>query len=480
MVLSFLLFMGIFTIIGISSSFKSRGTKQDYYLASGTVSPFFVGLSAVATNNSGYMFIGMIGYTYSTGLSSIWLMVGWILGDFMASLFIHSRLKKATIRTGDVSFAGVLSNWNKSMPYLQKTIAIITLIFLLAYASAQLVAGSKALMVLFQWPSWGGALIGAALVLLYCLAGGIRASIWTDVAQSFVMVFAMGLLLVTAFYKMGGLSVSLEKLSNINGFMTIFPKSDVLAIPGLAGGLLFAVAWAFAGFSVIGQPHIMVRFMTLESDKKMVQARTWYYLWFVLFYAMAIGVGLLSRLYFFNPADFPDPELALPKMAQSLLSPWMAGIILAGIFAATMSTADSVILSCSSCLTHDLIPHKMEKNWMIKSGTVVVTLIALSWAIGGIILEKDSVFTLVLFSWSGLGSAFAPLLLMLSLKKKPNEIVAIFSVLIGLSVAVGWRLLGWQSWLYEGMPAIIISLLFLIFVPIVIKHINSVRTKHNS
>ncbi len=163
MISSFVFFLGLFVFIGILSVYKSRGTKQDYYLASSSISPALVGLSAVATNNSGYMFIGVIGYTYATGLASIWLMIGWIAGDFMASTFIHSRLRKATEKTGEVSYAGVLSNWYGN-DRLQHLIGLISLVFLLAYASAQLVAGSKALHVLFEWPSWAGAVMGAIMV----------------------------------------------------------------------------------------------------------------------------------------------------------------------------------------------------------------------------------------------------------------------------------------------------------------------------
>jgi Na+/proline symporter len=126
MIASFIFFLLLFTLIGISSVFKSQKTKQDYYLASSNVKPWLVGLSAVATNNSGYMFIGVIGYTYATGLASIWLMIGWIAGDFLASLYIHARLRKATENSGEVSYAGVLSNWygNGNFP-LQRLIGLL-------------------------------------------------------------------------------------------------------------------------------------------------------------------------------------------------------------------------------------------------------------------------------------------------------------------------------------------------------------------
>jgi len=454
MIISFLFFLLLFVIIGISSARKSRGTKQDYYLASSSVSPALVGLSAVATNNSGYMFIGVIGYTYATGLASIWLMIGWIAGDFLASTFVHRRLRTATDLSGEVSYAGVLSNWysNGKQDNLQRLIGFISLIFLLAYASAQLVAGSKALHVLFDWPTWAGAVMGAVLVALYCIAGGIRASIWTDVAQSVVMIVAMGVLLIIAIGALGGIDASISQMSAVDGYLDWFPKD--LALPGLAGGVLFAISWAFAGLSVIGQPHIMVRFMTLTSDQKMNQARLWYYLWFSAFYAMATAVGLLSRIYLTNDGAF-DAELALPTMALELLSPVFVGLVLAGIFAATMSTADSLVLSCSAAITHDLLPHKIENTLLLKVATLLITLVALLVAL----LNNQSVFSLVILAWSALASAFAPLLIVLSLGGKPGQKLSMLAVICGLLVAMIWRYLGWHSAVYEGMAGIIAGLI---------------------
>ncbi len=455
MIITFVLFMFVFAAIGIASIFSSKNTKQDYYLASKSVAPSLVGLSAVATNNSGFMFIGVIGYTYATGLASIWLMIGWIAGDFLSSTFIHSRLRTATQTTGEASFAGVLSRWNGGQGrVLQSVIGGIALLFMLAYASAQLVAGGKALHVLLEWPSWSGAVMGAVLVMAYCFSGGIRASIWTDAAQSVVMIFAMGLLLVVATSSLGGVGAAITQMNEVPGFMDWFPKD--MAVPGFLGGLLFAVGWGFAGLSVIGQPHIMVRFMTLNDGAKMNQARLWYYLWFTVFYSMATGVGVLSRIYLSDTGSF-DAELALPTMALQIMPPAVVGVILAGIFAATISTADSLIISCSSALTHDLLPHKIENTMLLKAGTASITLIALLWAL----LNEQSVFNLVIMAWSGLASAFAPLLIVLAIGGKPSAKASILAITTGLSVAILWRYLGWHNALYEGMPGILAGLMVL-------------------
>jgi len=449
---SFLAFLGFFVLVGLSSFFFSRGSKEDYYLASQSLPPSLVGLSAVATNNSGYMFIGVIGYTYTTGLASIWLMIGWISGDYLISRLVHARLREATERTGEVTYSGVLSQWyGQKFIILQRLIGLVSLVFLLAYASAQLVAGSKALHVLLDWPHWAGATIGAVLVMGYCLAGGIRASIWTDVAQSLVMIIAMTILMIMTTQNLGGFSSAVTKMEGVEGFLDLFPGG--LLVPGIAGMVLFVVGWGFAGLSVIGQPHVMVRFMTLENGSKMRSARSWYYLWFTLFYVITTAVGMLSRIYLPDTAAF-DSELALPLMAQGVLPPVLVGLILAGIFAATMSTADSLVLSCSAAVTHDLLPQKIDKPRHLKIATGLITLLALGWAL----LNKQSVFSLVIMAWSGLASAFAPLLIVLALGHKPSQRKSIVAMFLGLTCALIWRLLGWHNYVYEGLPGILAGL----------------------
>ncbi len=470
MTLSFLIFLFLFMACGVASAWKSRNTKQDYYLASSSVSPLFVGLSAVATNNSGYMFIGVIGYTYATGLASIWLMIGWISGDFLASLYVHRRLRQATVRSGEVSYAGVLSHWHgQNHQWLQRLIALVSLASLLTYAAAQLVAGSKALHVLLDWPLWSGAVAGAILVSIYCVAGGIRASIWTDVAQSCVMMVAMAVLLIVAVSEVGGVGAAKEKMAAIDNFLGWVPPE--LAFPGVLGGVLFAISWLFAGFSTIGQPHIMVRFMALNDDKKMRTAKGYYYLWFSLFYAMATAVGLLARLFFENSDAF-DPELALPSMALELLPGVMVGLILAGIFAATMSTADSLVLSCSAAITHDLSPHKIENTKLLKMTTIAITAAALGLALSG----NQSVFDMVLLAWSGLASAFAPLLLVLCLGHRPTQAVSIAAVIGGFSAAILWRIAGLNNAVYESLPGIVVGLLVFLLARFIVNEEKNVAS----
>lgn len=446
---SFIGFLLAFLAIGLASYFRSRKTSEDYYLASRQVSPWLAGLSAVATNNSGYMFIGVIGYTYTAGLVAIWLMVGWIAGDLLASQFIHRRLNVATQRTGEVSFNGVLARWNGSdMPVWRRIAAIFTVIFLGAYAAAQISAGGKALHGVLGWDQTFGAWLVALMVLAYCIAGGIRASIWTDAAQAMVMMVAMLLLFFVGVYNMGGVLATVGMLANIPGYLDLTPPN--LLIPGVPGLLLFIFGWVFAGVSVIGQPHIMVRFMAIEDPSGIKVARIWYYSYFAIFYALATGVGMLSRLYL-PELQTMDPELALPSIAVQLLHPALVGLILAGIFAATMSTADSLVLSCSAAITNDIVPTMVNNSVLIKTTTALITGFALIIALS----NSSSVFSLVILSWSTLACAFGPLLILYALQRQMTERAAIVIMLAGVAVALAWRHLGWHENIYEGMPGIV-------------------------
>ncbi len=430
---SFLAFLLLFVVIGLFSLRERRKNSNDYLLAGHNVKPWLVALSAVATNNSGYMFIGMIGYTYSVGISSIWMMIGWVLGDFIASLIVHRPVREMTERHGVHTFGGLLSHWHDTnYSVLRFIVGLITLVFLGTYAAAQLSAGSKALHVLFDWQLYSGALIGTVIVLLYSFAGGIRASIWTDAAQSIVMIIAMSMMLYTTVDNLGGLAGFTQQLNLVDsGYLSLMPQD--MSYGPLIGGLGFILGWFFAGFGVAGQPHIMVRFMTMDKPENITRVRLYYYSWFTLFFGMTIGVGLAARVLL-PEADNFDAELALPMLAQELLPPYLVGMVLAGIFAATISTADSLILSCSASLTRDFHHQRVDHYLVTKGGTVVISLLAL-----GIALMSDkSVFALVLDAWGVLGAGFAPLLTVYALGRRPTQSLAIAMMVGGIAMVYAW------------------------------------------
>lgn len=452
MIATFLCVLGVFGVIGLASSRLARADRRDYLLAGQTVRPWLVGLSAVATNNSGYMFIGVIGYTYTTGLAATWLLVGWIVGDLIASQIVHRRLRTVAGQRHENTFAGLLSRWNGTDYRVYRRIAgVISVVFLGTYAAAQLVAGSKAISVLFGWDAWVGAAIGAGIVVAYCFAGGIRASIWTDAAQSVVMMSAMAVMLFVCVQAAGGVGGAVAALDAVSPtYLSLLPSG--LRLGHTLGPVLFIVGWIFAGFSVVGQPHIMVRFMALDDPAHTNRARVYYYAFFVAFYVLANAVGLLSRVLLPDVATF-DAELALPTIAAQLLPPVLVGLVLAGVFAATMSTADSLILSCSASITEDFTSGERAPVWIAKTATLLVTAFALGLALQG----NHTVFSLVIVSWAVLAAAFAPLMTVYVLGGRPSQGVAIAMMLVGVAAVFFWKRIDVLSDYYEGALAILLG-----------------------
>jgi SSS family transporter len=451
---SFILSLLLFLAIGLASVVKSRRSAEDYLIAGKAIPAWLAGLSAVATNNSGFMFIGMIGMTYAAGLSSIWLMVGWIVGDLMVSLLTLRPLHAASRSPRVHSYGGLLAHWHGDDNHtLRRLVGLLTILFLTLYAAAQLKAGSKATSVVLEWePGWG-VIVSAVIVLLYSAAGGLRASIWTDAAQSLVMLTGMGMLIVGGIELAGGWAAAMDKMAAIDGnYLGWFPDT------GLVGITLFILGWLFGGIAVVGQPHIVIRFISLDEESHINRMRLYYYGWFTLFYGATIFVGLLSRIAFPESADF-DAELALPTMAQLVLPEVLVGLVLAALFAATLSTADSLILSCSAAVTRDFVQHegKMHALWVAKLATASVLGIAVFIALTG----AESVFALVLDAWGLLGSAFAPLVILYAMGNRIVQPVAIGMILGGVGTFLIWQQLGWGGVFYSVGPGIIAG--FLIF-----------------
>jgi sodium/proline symporter len=459
-VCSFLFFLAVFVVIGVSSARVRKSTTDDYLLAGRNVPPWLVALSAVATNNSGFMFIGMIAYTYRVGIESIWMMIGWVVGDFAAWLLVHPRVRRDSERHGIATVPALLGTSDDGQ---QRGIimlgGLMTFVLLGVYASAQLKAGSTALQTLFGWQPEVGATIGAVIVVLYCFSGGIRASIWTDAAQSFVMILAMATLLIAASLEVGSPGDVWNNLKEQDAeLVRWFP--DNLKF----GFALYLMGMAFGGFGAIGQPHILVRFMAIRSVKDMHRARWIYFLWFIPFFVASIAVGLYARAYMPDLLSIPltagmtesqATELAMPEMARRLLPDVLIGLTLAGLFSATMSTADSQILVCSSAITQDINPNWKNSYVAAKLATLAVTGLALIIAV----FAGQGVFSLVLIAWSALGAGFGPALLLRLLGVPLSSLTITLMMTAGVGTVVAWNTIGYDGDVFKLLPGMVASFL---------------------
>ena len=445
-IITFLVFLLAFVVIGAyAAKHKRESTIDDYLLAGRDVGPWFTGISAMATNASGFFFVGLIGTTYTSGISAAWIMVGWTFGAYFTWFFIPERLREQSVaqnaKTIPFFLGGSVDGW---LP--RSTAAVATLLFLGAYASAQLSAGSKALQVLFGWDYAVGAVIGAVIVLIYCYSGGIRASIWTDVAQAFVMIGSIFVLAVAGVNAAGGFSSLWRQLQAIDPQLTQLVPGD---LPFGFG--LYLLGWFGAGAGMIGQPHIMVRMMAVRRPQDLRISRHVYCLGNAALATFSITAALCCRVLLASDQAF-DPELALPMLSLQLLPPVLVGLLIAGLFASTMSTADSQVLVCSSAITQDLFPSWRDSYVKAKLGTVLVTAVMLAIALNA----GESVFAMVIMAWGALAAAFGPLMVVRCFGWKASPQLATAMMLAGIAAVIAWRFaFNLSGAMYEVLPGMI-------------------------
>ena len=444
LIASFLLFMCAFAGVGLASMWVKEDTTDDYLVASRGMHPALAALSAVSTWNSGYMFIGFIGFTYTMGYSIIWIGFGSLIGQIIAWVWLYKFIQQSANERGVRSLSSLVSEVNGSPE--AKLAALFSILFLAVYAAAQLTSGGKALFVMLGWSEVVGILIGFVLVVAYCYAGGIRASIWTDAAQSFVMIIGSSLLCYVAMQEVGGFSGLHEGLAAENANLTSIVPADLNF-----GVSLWIFAFFLGGLSVAGQPQVVSRVMTLGTDEDRKTAMLWFFAWQTPFLLIMVIIGLASRVVF-TGTDF-DPELGLPMLAMETLGPFWVGLILASIFAATMSTADSQVLACTAAFTDDIMPEISQDHKKAKLVTLIIAIFATTISIFGLYVPGgDSVFALVVLAVYGLGSIFVPILIIKWAGYEPDSKHNIAMMTAALVTVILWSISGFGDDIFPSVP----------------------------
>ena len=444
LVASFLLFMGAFAGIGLASMWVKEDTTDDYLVAGRGMHPALAALSAVSTWNSGYMFIGFIGFTYTMGYSIIWIGLGSMVGQIVAWIWLYKFIQQAANERGVRSLSSLVSDVTGSPE--AKLAAVLSVLFLAVYAAAQLTSGGKALYVMLGWSEVIGILIGFVLVVAYCYAGGIRASIWTDAAQSSVMIIGSSLLCYVALGEVGGFSGLHDGLEGQNANLTSIVPADLNF-----GVSLWIFAFFLGGLSVAGQPQVVSRVMTLGTDEDRKTAMLWFFAWQTPFLVIMVIIGLASRVVF-TGSDF-DPELGLPMLAMETLGPFWVGLILASIFAATMSTADSQVLACTAAFTDDVMPEISQDHKKTKIVTLIIAAFATAISIFGLYVPGgDSVFALVVLAVYGLGSIFVPILIIRWAGYEPDTNHTMAMMLAALVTVILWSVSGFGDDIFPSVP----------------------------
>ena len=465
-IFAFLVYLVILVLIGIWSS-KFNKSLDDFLIAGRKLGTWPVAISAQASDMSGWLVLALPGRAFLLGVSAIWTAVSCALGTLFNWSFIAQRLRRYTEKLRAISIPDFLEDRYKDKTHLIRTIStIIITVFMVAYVSAQLVASGKILSETFGWGYHAALILGFTIITFYTLMGGFFAVAWTDVFQGMLIVIILIALPIIGIIKMGGLGAVFSKMAQID-YNTITPTYGY-------GGILFMV-FAFASmawfFGYPGQPHVLTRYMAIKSEKKLWNSTLIGMVWVIISLWGAVLIGMIG-LAMFN--GLPDPEKVMPMLATTLLPEWIAGIVIAAIVAAIMSTADSQLLVATSSVVEDvyhrMINPKSDQKSLLKISryfVFILSVVALVFAIPG---EDSAIYFLVAFAWGGLAASFGPIIILSLWWKRTTKWGAVSGMLSGMLSVIIWDKSGITSsfsneLIIPGMlPAFFISLFSIIIV----------------
>ncbi|MCB1058152.1 MAG: sodium/proline symporter [Acidobacteria bacterium] len=459
---AFVAYLVLVVAIGVyATRFSSTGVSA-FFVGGRKMNRFVVALSAVVSGRSAWLLLGVTGLAYARGASAVWAVVGYIVVELLLFLFYARRLRRFSEAYDCVTVPDFFcERFEDRSGRLRALLAGIILLFMVPYVSAQFVAGGKA-FVSFGLPQVSGVWLTAVIVLAYTMLGGFLAVSLTDTLQACFMIVALVVLPVVAIGAEGGLGAVLHQLVALDPTLV-----DPLAIS----------AGAFLGFLGIGlgspgNPHILARYMSISDAEQLRWAAVVGTVWNVVMGWGALFIGLAGRVYFPDAAQLPgaDKENLYTQLAGQLLHPVVFGLVIASVFAAIMSTADSQLLVAASAVVRDLYEkvlrrgREVPQEQLVKlSRLVVLLLVALAVLLG--FVAKDLVFWLVLFAWAGLGAALGPTSILALYWRRTTLPGVVAGLLTGAVVTVVWnRTPALKGLLYELIPAFLLSFLVTVVV----------------
>ncbi|KZZ84161.1 sodium/proline symporter PutP [Bacillus sp. SJS] len=456
--LYFIMMLGI----GFYAFKQSTGDVEGYMLGGRGLGPAVTALSAGASDMSGWMLMGLPGEMYSTGLAAMWIAIGLTLGAYANYLILAPRLRTYTIvANNSITIPDYFENrFHDKSKMLRLFSGIVIVIFFTLYCSAGMVSGGTLFESSFGLSYMTGLLITAGVVIAYTLFGGFLAVSLTDFVQGIIMFLALVLVPVVALIDLGGLGTTVDQVKAIDPkLFDVFRGTTVLGIIGF-------LAW---GLGYFGQPHIIVRFMAINSIKELKPARRIGMSWMIVSIVGALMTGLVGIAYVkANQIDLGNPETIFIKFSDVLFHPLITGFLLSAILAAIMSTISSQLLVTSSALTEDFYKTFFKRNASDKELVMVGRLAVLVVAIISILLSlkpSGTILDLVGNAWAGFGSAFGPAILLSLYWKRMTKWGALAGMITGAVTVLIWLTIpGLTDFLYEMIPGFFLSLLAVIVV----------------
>ena len=491
-ILAIVLYLGYMIYLGVKMAKKNK-SSDDFYLGGRKLGPFVTAMSAEASDMSSWLLMGLPGVALLTGLSgnttgfaeAVWTAIGLAVGTYINWLLVARRIRVYSEKTNSTTLPAFFSDrFGDKKGFLTAIAAVVIIVFFIPYTASGFSAIGKLASSLFDVPYHTAMIVGAIVLVAYTILGGFLAASTTDLIQSIIMTVALFVVICFGVENAGGIEnvkATILQGTDVNSFKEYF---NVFGTDGKSYGFLPIVSTLAWGLGYFGMPHILLRFMAIEDEKKLPLARRVASVWVTISMTVAIFIGVLGFVFASNNGllgEGFDSERIIIHIADAIaeldtFAALLAGFILAGILASIMSTADSQLLAASSSVSENIVKRFWWKNmgqktqmWFARGTMLVIAIVAafLAWD------SDSSVFRIVSFAWAGFGAAFGPIVIFALFWKRTNKWGALAGIASGGAMVFVWkylvRPLGGAWDIYELLPAFIVSAIFIVIVSLITK-----------
>ena len=477
-------------MLAIGFRYSNNKTSEDFYLGGRKLGPIVTAMSTEASDMSAYLLMGVPGLAMFCGVAEAsWTAIGLSVGTYLNWLIVAKRLRRYSSVTQAITVPDFLSKRFRDNTKLIEILGAVTIIvFFVPYTASGFSACGKLFNSLFGFDYMTSMIISAAVIVTYCALGGFMAASVTSLIQSIVMTVALVIVLFFGINKAGGWSTVVENAKAIPGYLSFVTSTNINATEAVKGSFGFmpivsTLAW---GFGYFGMPHVLVHFMAVESEEKLDVSRRVGSIWCIVSLAVAVVIGIVG--YSVAKAGviaMPDSEPAAENMIVNISAVLaeigifpaiVAGIIIAGILAATMSTADAQLLAAASGVTHNILGDVFGVKLSDKNNMTIARITVVFVAILGAIFASNpnsSIFRVVSFAWAGFGATFGPVMLFALFWKRCNKWGAIAGMFSGAAMVFIWKFAispkGGIFSIYELLPAFVVSCILIVVVSLCTK-----------
>ena len=484
-----IIYMAVVIIIGIAFARKANASSDAYFLGGRSLGPWVTAMSAEASDMSGWLLMGLPGVAYWCGIAdAAWTAIGLAAGTYINWLIVSKRLRRYSEKAGNaITLPEYFSNrFHEKKKVIMTIAAVFILIFFTVYAASCLVTCGKLFSTLFDMPYIPMMIVGAVFVLIYTIVGGFLAESASDFMQAIVMIIALCVVVLVGTYEAGGLGAVIDNVKDIPGFLEFFGMATPETADGVQQvvngapvfgeaapyGILSIVSMMAWGLGYFGVPQVLLRFMAIRHEDELTRSRRIATVWVVISLTIAVFIGVMGRaLYPAALATSADAENVFILLATNLLPPLIAGFVMAGILAATISSSDSYLLIAASAFAKNIYQGLFRKKASDREVLNISRLTLLMIAIVAVIIALDEnsvIFTIVSFAWAGFGATFGPLMLFSLFWKRTTRAGAIAGMIGGAGMVFVWNLLvrplGGVWDIYELLPAFLFSCLCIVVV----------------